>query len=142
MQVSKEFLIEAVGLSLLVAFLMLGFQMFQRAGSLIQKFDREQEQQMAELSEYEITQYDGREMDGISVISYIKNMVSNYSLPVWVVTDRGEFTIQDTEELKLLREQDSEYYIGSWELYSCEVVRNENKSIEQIKIRITEGEEE
>ena len=56
MQVSKEFLLEAVGLSLLVGLLLLGVKLFDRAYSLMTWFETEQEKQLEKMQEYEITQ--------------------------------------------------------------------------------------
>ena len=75
MQVSKEFLLEAVGLSLLVGLLLLGVKLFDRACSLMTWFETEQEKQLEKMQEYEITQYENRTIDGITAVNYIKNMV-------------------------------------------------------------------
>lgn len=141
MHVSKEFLTEAVGLALLVALLMLGFQMFTRAETLLQRLDREEEKRIEELSEYEIVKYDGREIDGITAISHIKNVVSNYGIQVVLYTEKGSVIVEGAEQLSLLREENSDYYVEAWGIYACNIVRNENDSIEQMIIR-RRGEEE
>ena len=141
MHVSKEFLTEAVGLALLVALLMLGFQMFTRAETLLQRLDREEERRIKELSEYEVVKYDGREIDGITAVSYIKNMVSNYGMQVVLCVGTESVVVQKGEQLSLLRDADTDYYVEPWKLYDCRIIRNENESIEQIVIS-GRGEEE
>lgn len=141
MNVSKEFLLEAVGLSLLVALLLVGIQLFQRTSSLVSHMDREQEQQLEQLAEHEITQYDGLVIDGITAISHIKNVVGNYQIPVYVETMQNSFVVEKREEYVSLRDAESEHFISSFELYRCEVIRNENGSIERVEIKIQrEGE--
>ena len=141
MQVSKEFLMEAVGLSLLVALLLVGVRMFQRTNSLISSLDRQQEQRLAKLEEYEVTCYDGLIVDGITAISYIKNVVGNYAIPALVETDGTSFKVVSRNEYVELRNQSSEYYIDAWDEFLCEVVRDENGSIECIQIKaVREGE--
>ena len=49
MNVSKEFLMEAVGLSLLVALILISMQMFERAMKMTALLEERQEQQMMTL---------------------------------------------------------------------------------------------
>ena len=87
MTVSKEFLLEAVGLSILVALLLISVQLFQRAQKLTALLEEEQEHQITELEEYEIVKYDGLTVDGMTAINYIKRMTGYYNLLVEVVTE-------------------------------------------------------
>lgn len=134
MQISREFILEAVGLSLLVMLLLLGTQMFQRATGLIEMLDGEQSRQIESLKEYEITQFDGREIDGVTAVGYIKNMVNHYGLSVCVQTEGKEFVIETKEKCLQLRNEESEYYISSFGLYECCVVRDENGGVDYILI--------
>ena len=136
MQVSKEFLIEAVSLSLLVALILISVQMFERANKITALLEEEQEKQILELEEYEIVRYDGLQMDGITTIGYIKTVVGTYQLPVTVTTETNTFVVKGREEYSSLRDPDSEKYIYPLSLYFCEVVRDENESIKEIKITI------
>jgi len=56
-------------------------------------------------------------------------------LPVYVVTTKGEFTISDDLQYGNLRNVDSEQYINPMGKYRCEVIRDENKVITNIKIQ-------
>lgn len=136
MHISKEFLLEAVGLSLLVALILIGMQMFQRAMKITTLLEKGQEQQIQEIEEYEIVKYDGLLIDGMTAISYIKKMTGTYELPVHVITAQGEFTIADDSEYVELRDIDSEKYISPQMKYRCEIIRNENDVITELKIEI------
>lgn len=134
MNVSKEFLLEAVGLSLLVALILIGMQLFQRAVKITTLLEEGQEQQILELEEYEIVKYDGLLVDGMTAISYIKKMTGTYNFTVQVVTENGAFEVSGQTEYAELRKPDSEKYINPLVKYRCEVVRDENKVITGIKI--------
>lgn len=134
MHVSKEFLLEAVGLSLLVALICIGMQMFQRASKIATLLEEGQEQQITELEEYEIVKYDGLVIDGMTAVSYIKKMTGTYEVPVKVTTLCNEFTIRVKEEYESLRDIDSDKYINPLAKYHCTVVRDENKTIKEICI--------
>lgn len=139
MHISKEFLLEAVGLSLVVALILISMQIFQRAVKITSLLERGQEKQIAQLEEYEIVKYDGLQMDGMTVISYIKKMTGTYELPVQVVTINGKFTVSEPSQYMSLRDSDSEQYINPFAKYRCEVIRNENAVITEIKIEIEKG---
>ena len=136
MHISKEFLLEAVGLSLVVALILISMQIFQRSAKLTATFEKSQEQQIAELEEYEIVKFDGMQMDGVTVISYIKKMIGTYELPVWILKEKGVFVISDTSQYVSLRDADSELYINPFGKYRCEVIRDENEAISEIKIHV------
>ncbi len=141
MHVSKEFLMEAVGLSLLVALILISMQMFRRAVQLSSLLEENQEQQIAELEEYEIVRYDGLLIDGMTAVGYIKRMVGGYDLTVHVTTEEGKCVISDRSEYPELRNVESEKYINPMAKYRCEVIRDENESIREIKLEIEMEEE-
>lgn len=134
MHVSKEFLLEAVGLSLLVVLILISMQMFQRATKITSLLEEEQENQIMELEEYEIVKYDGLLIDGMTAISYIKRMVETYELPVSVITVKSEFVVTEKEEYECLRNIDSQMYINPLAKYQCQVSRDENDVITEIRI--------
>ena len=136
MHVSKEFLLEAVGLSLVVALILISVQMFQRATKITALLEEGQERQITELEEYEIVKYDGLLVDGMTAISYVKKMTGVYGLPVKLRTATGEFVVTKMEEYKELRNITSEKYINPLAKYLCEVVRDENEVVSEIKISV------
>ena len=136
MRVSKEFLMEAVGLSLLVALILISVQMFQRANKITTLLEQEQERQIRELEEYEIVRYDGFQIDGITAIGYIKTLVGTYEIPAQVTTENSTFIIKEKEEYSSLRDPNSSNYIFPLSLYLCKVVRDENGSIIEVKITV------
>ena len=132
---------EAVGLSLLVALILISMQLFQRVTKITTLLQQRQEEQIIELEEYEIVKYDGLQIDGMTAISYIKRMIGTYELPVNVVTINGEFTVTNITECAKLRDVQSEKYISPLSKYSCMVVRDENKVITELQLKvITKGE--
>lgn len=139
MQVSKEFLMEAFGLSLLVALIFISMQMFQRATRLAGLLEEGQEQQIAHLEEYEIVKYDGMRLDGMTVVSYIKNITGNYMIPVQVTTETATFTVSSQSEYAGLRKVGAATYISPLAFYLCTVIRNENGAITGITIIVENG---
>lgn len=141
MHVSKEFLMEAVELSLMVALILISMQLFQRAVKITDLLEANQERKITELEEYEIVKYDGLRIDGMTAIGYIKRMTGTYELPVKVVTEKGEFVITDQSEYAELRNIASAKYISPLTKYRCEIIRDENEAISEIIIRVEKKEE-
>ena len=136
MRVSKEFLMEAVSLSLLVALILISVQMFQRANKITTLLEQGQEKQVQQLEEYEIVRYDGMEIDGITVIGYIKTLVGTYQIPAKVTTETTTFVVEDKEQYSSLRDPNAENYIFPLSLYLCEVIKDKNGSIIEVKITV------
>ncbi len=141
MHVSKEFLMEAVELSLMVALILISMQLFQRAVKITDLLEANQERKISELEEYEIVKYDGLLIDGMTAIGYIKKMIGTYELSVKVVTEKGEFVITDQSEYAELRNIASVKYISPLTKYRCEIKRDENEAISEIIIRVEKKEE-
>lgn len=135
MSVSKEFLMEAAGLTILVALLFVGVQVFQRAVKLTNLLEEGQEQQISELEEYEIIKYDGLRIDGMTAVNYIKRMTGSYAMVVELETTEGSFVITK-EDYSELKDSTSKKYVSPLAIYDCEVLRDENRSIAKIKITI------
>lgn len=141
MNISKEFLMEAVGLSLLVALILIGMRMFQKTIKITTQIEKSQEQTITDLEEYELVKYEEMVIDGITALGYIKNTVVEYDLPVIVEDKQRMFSVTSREELGLLRDVDSEKYISPYGFYQCKVIRNENNVITEINLlREQEGE--
>lgn len=142
MNVSKEFLLEAFGLSLLVALILISVQMFQRATQFTELLEQEQEKRITELEEYEVVKFDGLMIDGMTAIGYIKRVTGNYELPVKITSLQGTFIVEGKEDYASLRDMDSRHYINPLAKYKCEVLRDENGTISEVTLVIeTEGEE-
>ena len=141
MNISKEFLMEAVGLSLLVALILIGMRMFQKTIKITTQIERNQEQTITNLEEYELVKYDEMVIDGMTALGYIKNVIVEYHLPVIVEEKQRKFTVDSRDDLGLLRDVDSEKYISPYGFYQCRVIRNENEVIAEINLlREQEGE--
>lgn len=141
MNISKEFLLEAVGLSLLVALILIGMQMFQKTVRLTTLLQNQQEKSITELEEYELVKYEDLTIDGMTAIGYIKNVVGEYCLPVIIEENQRKFSVNERTDFGLLRDVDSEKYISPYALYLCKVIRDENDVITEINLlRKKEGE--
>ena len=134
MHISKEFLMEAVGLSLLMALILISMQMFQRSMRLTSLVEEEQRRQIMELEEYEIVKYEDLLIDGMTAINYIKKIIGTYGLPVYVSTEKGIFTVTEQSECAELRDIASDKYINPLKKYRCKVERDENGVINNIRI--------
>lgn len=141
MSISKEFLMEAVGLSLLVALILIGMQMYQKTMKITTLIAKNQEQTITDLEEYELVKYSDLSIDGISALGYIKKVVGEYHIPVTVEDEQSCFSVTGKEDFGLLREIDSEKYINPYALFTCRIIRNENGVITEIRlIQEKEGE--
>lgn len=141
MNISKEFLMEAVGLSLLVALILIGMRMFQRTIKITNLLEHQQEQKINELEEYELVKYEGLVIDGMTALGYIKNVVGEYRLTVTIEEMQRKFSISDRAEFGQLRNVDSEKYISPYGFYQCRISRDENEAITEIYlVRKQEGE--
>lgn len=134
MHISKEFLMEAVGLSLLVALIFISMQMFQRAMKITTLLGNEQEEKIIMLEEYELIKYDGLIIDGMTAVSYIKKTVGGYEVPVTVESGQETFSVKSREEFSFLRDIASEMYMSPYSMYQCKVVRDENSVISEIRL--------
>jgi len=134
MHVGKEFLIEAVSLSLLVALIIISMQMFERTVKISSLLEQSQEKMISEMEEYEIVKYEDCLVDGMTVINYIKKMISIYHLPVHVTTDQEEFCVSEYADYTDLIKSDSEKYIRPLAKYRCRVIRDENGTITEIRM--------
>lgn len=140
MNISKEFLMEAVGLSLLVALILIGMQMFQKTVRIATLLQNHQEQNIAQLEEYDLVKYEDLILDGMTALSYIKNVVGEYQVPVIVEEKQKKFSVTGQADFGLLRDIDSEKYICPYALYKCKVIRDENNVITEINlVREQEG---
>lgn len=140
MNISKEFLMEAVGLSLLVALILIGMQMFHKTIKITTLLQNHQEESITQLEEYDLVKYEDLLLDGMTVLGYIKNVVGEHRLPVIVEEKQKKFSVTERAEFGLLRDVESEKYICPYALYKCKVIRDENDVITEINlVREQEG---
>lgn len=140
MNISKEFLMEAVGLSLLVALILIGMQMFHKTIKITTLLQNNQEESITQLKEYDLVKYEDLLLDGMTVLGYIKNVVGEHQLPVIVEEKQKKFSVTERAEFGLLRDVESEKYICPYALYKCKVIRDENDVITEINlVREQEG---
>ena len=140
MNISKEFLMEAVGLSLLVALILIGMQMFHKTIKITTLLQNNQEERITQLEEYDLVKYEDLLLDGMTVLGYIKNVVGEHQLPVIVEEKQKKFSVTERAEFGLLRDVESEKYIYPYALYKCKVIRDENDVITEINlVREQEG---
>lgn len=140
MHVSKEFLIEAVSMSLLVALILVSMQMFQRTIKITSLLEQRQEKMITELEEYEIVKYEDRVVDGMLAINYIKQMNGIYHLPVYVTTEQGEFCVSGYSDYVDLSNSESVMYMRPLAKYRCNIIRDDNGVIGEIRIGIEQEE--
>ena len=129
MQVSKQFLLDAVGLILTISLILTGVRLYRKAEQAVGILEKRQSRQLQNLEEYEVVKYEGYYIDGTTVLGYIRNLVGNYDLPVTVTTGKGTFRITERSQCANLRNKDSEQYINPLGTYLCEVLRDENSAI-------------
>lgn len=141
MQVSRQFILEAAGLVLTVALILLGVQFFERTKQILSLLSERQEQEWQYLLEYEQIRYEGLQITGSTAVSFTKEMVSKYGIPVTIRKEEGSCCIQTAKELAGLREEQSRYYVSPLTKFTCEVLRDDNSAIVGIVLDYRESEE-
>lgn len=129
MHISKQFLIEAVGLILTVSLILTGVKLYQRANRMVTIMGQRQNKQIQQMEEYEIVKYEGSVIDGTTAVAYIKYLVGTYGLPVTITTAGGTFQVAGHLQYANLRNMESEQYINPLGRFQCEVFRDENSAI-------------
>lgn len=129
MQISKQFLLDAVGLVLTVSLIMTGVHLFRRTERTIQKMQYRQTRQLETLEEYDAVKYDGYQVDGATAFHYVKNMVGDYGIPITITTVAGSVRITERSQYASMRDTESKAYLNPFEQFLCEVQRDENDAI-------------
>lgn len=129
MEVSRQFLAEAVSMILLVALLLTGVRIYQRANTAIGIMETQQEQRLKDLEEYDAVKYDGCKINGITAVSYIRNMVFYYNLPVWILKDGARVEIDSYDMCESIKSEGTEWYVSPFERFQCEIIRDENRAL-------------
>ena len=103
MQISKQFLIEAVGLILTVSLILTGVRLYQRANRAVVMMEQRQDRQFQQMEEYEIVKYEGCSIAGTTAIAYIKHLVGTYGLQVTVTPAGGKCQVEERLQYVNLR---------------------------------------
>ncbi len=133
MSVIKEFILFAVGIVITVSLAVISINIYSRAAELGRGISAREEAALGELKEYDLLRFDGSEVDGSRVISYIRRMYATRDIPIEVVNDGRRFYI-DGNNMSELRNTSSVYYISPLEQYHVSVSFDENDAASKITI--------
>ena len=112
-----------------------GISVYERSQRITEVFETEQEKTVKNLQEYEITKYDGYKINGSTAITYLKNVVQDYTVPVTVITSEHDFVVEDDSVYGKLRDMQSDFYINPLEHFLCNVYRDVNDSITGVTLK-------
>lgn len=133
MQISRQFIIEAVGLMITVAFLSMGIGMYKRAYATVEVIRDRQERMLLEAQQFDLIRYEGEKISGSEAVSYVKNVFNEYPVEIYIKTDVKEFILDDVN-CALLREPQSVFYINPLKKYSCILQKDLNGIIDRVEI--------
>lgn len=142
MHITKEMLINAVGLMFTVALIFIGYSVFNRSVDAATFFGRQQDDTMQALEEYPITKYDGYEINGSVAINLIKEVIGSYdgiTVEVKTTAVPEGFVITDSSKYAAFRDLSSTYYINPIVLYLVTVERDGNGVITSLQIEYVDA---
>lgn len=139
---ARKMIYGAVALLLTVGLIYIGLNMYDRASRTADSVERNQAYTERVTQEYGITKYDGLEITGSTAITYIKQLIGVYEVPVDLnivrATD-GQVktnTITDSTNYSKFRDSTSNYYINPMKMFTVSVERDKNDVI--VKVIITQ----
>lgn len=133
MSVVKEFILFAAGLVITVSLAMIGFKVYSKAAEIGKNIVEQEENSIRELKEYEITRFDGTEIDGSRAISYVKKMYASEGITVEVRTEKKSF-VMDEISAACIRDTSSVYYMNPLKKYHVTVRFDENDAVNKITV--------
>lgn len=134
MSVVSKYLFSFAGLTLTVLLIYSGMSIYEKSKSTANMLIEKQEERVQDWEEYDIVKYDGYEISGSMAISYLKQVVDNYMVPVTVITEKEVFTVEDSSVYGMLRKTESEFYVNPFKTFVCEVNRDVNDVITGVKL--------
>lgn len=122
----------------------LGFSMAREAKQIGNHVVEELHQYRVSMEEQDYTKYDGVTVYGTDVVNLMKRELREQGDGVWITVVRAnrQVTYKKREETEWVRQIGNGHYIAPTELYTGEVVRNENEVIVELIFRRTEEMEE
>ena len=133
---TKRWLFFAASLSCTVAIIAQGYRVFDRSKDFSDGMASRQESVYTRMEEYPITRYDGYYIKGSTACGYIKTAVGEYGLLASVTTDKGTFEVVDDALFSCFRDPASDYYVNPIEEYMCDVIRDANGVIQEVKVSV------
>ena len=138
MSVIKEFVMFSAGLVITVSLVMVSFGIYRRAAALGNGIMAREQNTFMEMWDYELTRFDGSEIDGSKAISYIRKVYAGFDVPITVTNGRKTFTV-DGESIDKIRDSASDYYMNPMKKYKVRVYFDENDAANQITIEQKRG---
>ncbi|MCR5154774.1 MAG: hypothetical protein K6B75_08020 [Lachnospiraceae bacterium] len=136
MQVSKHFIVEAVGLLITVALLSIALGMYKNTEDGLRSIKHRQEATLKRLEEYEITKYDGCLVKGSMAASFVRMAVCDYGLHANISTGKTNYTICEAEMCYLMNNISADEYVNPLNSYKCRVYRDVNGALSEISIEL------
>ncbi len=135
----KEMLIFAAGLIITVALIMVGITVFGKAMDLGQMVSQKEEQKLQALKLEEIEKYEGQDIPGNKIVSYVRNLYGRTDAVINITGKNStgvSYTFKvDSSNLHELRDENSRYFINPIKKYRVTVIRDKNDSITGIDIK-------
>lgn len=142
MSPARKMLYAAVSLAILVGLIYIGIGIFNRAKKTAEIVEDSQMTTNKVTSEYGITKYDGLEIMGSTVITYIKQVLEEYDVTIEVEADKS-FTLTKADansstyaNFRKFNSADNNMYINPMKKYTVSVKRNKNDVITNIIIKV------
>lgn len=119
----------------------IGMYQFRQAKEVANIASRRMSEFALRLSQEELTAYDGIYLKGSDVVNFYRRFLYGESADFVMVLVKGEeeYTLAAGMQTKLLTEPDEKSYCRPDASYRCEVVRNANEIIQQVRFVEQDG---
>ncbi len=135
----KEMLIFAAGLILTISLIFLGFTVFSKALNIGRFVSEKEDQKLQALKREEIEKYEGQEVQGNKIVSYVRNLYGKAEATISVTrkdSNNIAYSFQiDSSTINELRNEKSSYFINPMKKYRVTLLRDNNDSITRIEIK-------
>lgn len=115
----------------------LGFSMAREAKQIGNHVVDELHQYRVAIEEQDYTKYDGVTVYGTDVLNLMKRELTMEDTGIWVtvIRENHKTTYKNKEDAEAVKQPGSVHYIAPTELYTGEIIRNENDVIVELIFR-------
>lgn len=134
MSAGRKLLIEFAAISITLILIGLGIAIATRSQALSDTVLRSQDNQLQAEQEHAVVKYDGIPINGSLAVNYVKEVVSEYDIPVAIKKSGTIVRITSSEQFSELRDVDSTSYLHPFKEYECAVLRDVNDVIVEVQL--------
>lgn len=130
-----EYILIGAGIILACSLVTISFDAYRESSEIAMEATKDQNDFANELSEYDLTMYEGKEVGGPDVVNYISRNLGEYipaeTAPIYikVITALSENDYTNNEHLDDIKNFTTLMYIKPEAIFGCSVNRDENNVV-------------